>query len=26
MVGHRDLKQLMVYYNATAEELAKMLD
>ncbi|NLC24177.1 MAG: site-specific integrase [Oxalobacter sp.] len=26
MVGHRDLKQLMVYYNATAEELAKRLD
>ena len=25
MVGHRDLKQLMVYYNATAEELAKRL-
>lgn len=26
MVGHRDLKQLMVYYNATAEELAQRLD
>lgn len=26
MVGHRDLRQLMVYYNATAEELAQKLD
>jgi integrase len=26
MVGHRDLKQLLVYYNATAEELAGRLD
>lgn len=26
MVGHRDLKMLMVYYNATAEELAQKLD
>jgi integrase len=26
MVGHRDLKMLMIYYNATAEELAKRLD
>lgn len=26
MVGHRDLRMLMVYYNATAEELAKRLD
>lgn len=26
MVGHRDLKMLMVYYNETAEELAKKLD
>lgn len=26
MVGHRDLKMLMVYYNATAEELAQRLD
>lgn len=25
MVGHRDLRQLMVYYNATAEELATKL-
>lgn len=25
MVGHRDLRQLMVYYNATAAELAKKL-
>ena len=25
MVGHRDLKQLMVYYNASAEELARKL-
>jgi integrase len=25
MVGHRDLKMLMVYYNETAEELAKKL-
>lgn len=25
MVGHRDLKQLMVYYNESAENLAKML-
>lgn len=26
MVGHRDLRQLMVYYNATAEELAGKLE
>ncbi|MDK6075570.1 tyrosine-type recombinase/integrase [Massilia varians] len=26
MVGHRDLKQLQVYYNETAEEMAKLLD
>lgn len=26
MTGHRDLKMLMVYYNETAEELAKKLD
>lgn len=26
MVGHRDIKQLMTYYNKTAEELAKQLD
>jgi integrase len=26
MVGHRDLKQLLVYYNATAEEIAGRLD
>lgn len=26
MVGHRDLKMLMVYYDETAEELAKRLD
>lgn len=26
MVGIRDLKVLMVYYNATAEEIAKHLD
>ena len=26
MVGHRDLKQLLTYYNATAEELATKLD
>ncbi|MCM1513345.1 MAG: site-specific integrase [Oxalobacter formigenes] len=26
MVGHRDLRMLMVYYNATAEELAQRLD
>lgn len=26
MVGHKNLKQLMTYYNATAEELAKKLD
>jgi integrase len=26
MVGHRDLKQLQVYYNETAEEMAKRLD
>jgi integrase len=26
MVGHRDLKMLLIYYNATAEELAKRLD
>lgn len=26
MVGHKDVKQLMVYYNATAEEIAQQLD
>jgi integrase len=26
MVGHRNLKQLLVYYNATAEEIAGRLD
>lgn len=26
MVGHKDLRQLMVYYNETAEQLAKKLD
>lgn len=26
MVGHRDLKMLMIYYNETAEALAKKLD
>lgn len=26
MVGHRDLKMLMVYYNETAQELSKKLD
>ncbi len=26
MIGHRDIKQLMVYYNAPASELAKLLD
>lgn len=26
MVGHRDLKQLQVYYNESAEEMAKLLD
>ncbi|MFW1676405.1 tyrosine-type recombinase/integrase [Pontibacter sp. JAM-7] len=26
MVGHRDIKQLMTYYNSTAEELARSLD
>jgi len=26
MVGHRDIKQLMTYYNETAAELAKLLD
>lgn len=26
MVGHRDLRQLQVYYNASAESLAKKLD
>ena len=26
MVGHRDLKQLQVYYNETAEEMAKLLE
>lgn len=26
MIGHRDLKSLMVYYNATASELASKLD
>ncbi len=26
MIGHRDLKSLMIYYNATASEIAKRLD
>lgn len=26
MVGHRDIRQLMTYYNKTAEELAQQLD
>lgn len=26
MIGHRDIKQLMVYYNAPASDLAKLLD
>jgi len=26
MVGHRDLKSLMIYYNETASELAELLD
>ena len=26
MIGHRDIKQLMVYYNAPASEIAKLLD
>lgn len=26
VTGHRDLKALMIYYNETAEELAKLLD
>ena len=26
MVGHRDIKQLMTYYNKSAEELAALLD
>ncbi len=26
MVGHKDLRQLMVYYNKTAEDLAKKLN
>lgn len=26
MVGHRDIRQLRTYYNATAEEIAKRLD
>ena len=26
MVGHKDIKMLMVYYNETAEELAQRLD
>jgi len=26
MVGHRDIKQLMTYYNATAAEIARQLD
>ena len=26
MVGHRDVKSLMIYYNATAEEIAERLD
>ncbi len=26
MTGHRDIKQLLVYYNATAEEIANQLD
>ena len=26
MVGHKDIKMLMIYYNETAEELAQRLD
>ena len=26
MIGHRDLNSLMIYYNATAEEIAQQLD
>ena len=26
MVGHRDIKQLMTYYNKSAAELASLLD
>jgi hypothetical protein len=26
MVGHRDLKQLQIYYNETAEAMAARLD
>ena len=26
MIGHRDLKSLQIYYNATATELSAMLD
>lgn len=26
MIGHRDLKSLMIYYNATATEIANLLD
>jgi integrase len=26
MIGHRDLKSLMIYYNATASEIAARLD
>lgn len=26
MVGHRDLKSLMIYYNETATELANLLN
>ena len=26
MVGHKDLRSLMIYYNATAEDIAKRLD
>lgn len=26
IVGHRDIKMLMIYYNKSAEDLAKQLD
>ncbi|MEN8330573.1 site-specific integrase, partial [Acinetobacter baumannii] len=26
MIGHKDLRSLMVYYNATASEIATRLD
>ena len=26
MIGHKDLRSLMVYYNATASEIANRLD